>query len=165
MCACVLQAAYLEQAEVEGLGKTEYSVCMRGRDRDNPNDMIFMEEQPVYEVYRVRLPFNRWGAPCTPCSPGHARHAVLGPLCVLVPWQWGTHGARAGPLGCSDVLFFIIYPCSVCYILYTHIYVCSDHMLMPCSPKEVLRAGKQRHGCASAGRGRQSAVGCGLKQL
>lgn len=71
---------------MEGLGKTEYSVCMRGRDKDNLNDMPYMEEQPVYEIYRVRLPFNRcgmffvrpvfvWGARC-------ARHTTVLWACV-----------------------------------------------------------------------------------
>jgi len=44
---------------VEGLGKTEYSVCQCGRDKDDPNNMVYIQEQPVYELYRVRLPFNR----------------------------------------------------------------------------------------------------------
>ena len=53
------QAAYLEQAEVEGLGRTEYSVCMRGRDHQDVNQLPFIDSQPVVQLYRVRLPFNR----------------------------------------------------------------------------------------------------------
>uniref|UniRef100_A0A6S8NKA7 1,3-beta-glucan synthase n=1 Tax=Dunaliella tertiolecta TaxID=3047 RepID=A0A6S8NKA7_DUNTE len=75
-----LKAAYLEQAEVEGLGKTEYSVCMRGRDKDNLNDMPYMEEQPVYEIYRVRLPFNRYstrGVIVGEGKPENQNHAII----------------------------------------------------------------------------------------
>jgi hypothetical protein len=52
----------LETLEMEGLGKTEFSVCIRGRDASEVNHLPFMEEQPVYELYRVRLPFNRCAA-------------------------------------------------------------------------------------------------------
>ena len=44
---------------MEGLGKTEYSVCIRGRNRDDINEMGLIDDQPVVEIYRVRLPFNR----------------------------------------------------------------------------------------------------------
>jgi hypothetical protein len=36
----------------------------QGRDPEDPNQLMHLDDNPVYEVYRVRLPVNR----CGPCN-------------------------------------------------------------------------------------------------
>jgi 1,3-beta-glucan synthase len=57
-----LKAAFIDNASTEN-GLTQFSVCIRGL---NPNDEVFPmpsyidDELQVYEIYRVRLPINRY---------------------------------------------------------------------------------------------------------
>ncbi len=56
-----LKAAFLDTAETEN-GLTQYSVCIKGRSLENSEIIpvhVMDDEQPVFEIYRVRLPTNR----------------------------------------------------------------------------------------------------------
>ncbi|KAG1659988.1 hypothetical protein FOA52_009662 [Chlamydomonas sp. UWO 241] len=59
-----LKAAFLDVAETS-TGPTEYSVCIRGRNRSDYNRVnlpahVMDDQGAVYETYRVRLPVNRF---------------------------------------------------------------------------------------------------------
>lgn len=44
--------------QVDGAGITEFSVCMKGHDPEDLSSLML--DQPVYELYRLRLPPNRY---------------------------------------------------------------------------------------------------------
>ncbi|KAL6746905.1 1,3-beta-glucan synthase component-domain-containing protein [Haematococcus lacustris] len=75
-----LKAAFLEKAEVDGMGTVEFSVLIKGRDPEDLNQLPHLDDQPVYEQYRVRLPQNRYssrGVILGEGKPENQNHAVI----------------------------------------------------------------------------------------
>lgn len=77
-----LKAAFLDTAETEH-GMTQYSVCLKGRVPDSIEPIpvhVIDDDQPVFELYRVRLPLNRYssrGVVIGEGKPENQNHATI----------------------------------------------------------------------------------------
>ena len=56
------QVAFLDEADSEQYGPTQYSVCMRGRDITDVHQLPHLDDQAIYELYRIRLPYNKFSS-------------------------------------------------------------------------------------------------------
>lgn len=77
-----LKAAFLDTAPTDN-GPTQYSVCIKGRVPGSIEPIpvhVVDEDQPVFEVYRVRLPLNRYsgrGVILGEGKPENQNHATI----------------------------------------------------------------------------------------
>lgn len=82
---------------------------MQGRDFEDLNQLPHLEDQPVYEQYRVRLPVNKWVMPLSVLKSYfiYIMHCELCPASASVI-HWWSHISRIAShstrIGCATQL-------------------------------------------------------------